>query len=226
MNNFKEQVKENSKKAVIDAFETSRMPVGVDELKEYITQLMNTLTLKDSDMQSGGINFFLELTALKNFISKMKQEMSEIVPDEIKSNFIPIATDELDEVVIATEEATNKILDCCEEIQTLALECEPEVKEKIEGLTTAIFEACNFQDITGQRITKVVTTLKHIEERVNELIASFESSGIESKEKGESKKITPNQSNDPYKDLINGPARTAEQKIDQDEIDRLLASLD
>lgn len=32
-----------------------------------------------------------------------------------------------------------------------------------------IFEACSFQDITGQRISKVVQTLAHIEERVMEL---------------------------------------------------------
>ena len=30
-----------------------------------------------------------------------------------------------------------------------------------------VFEACSFQDITGQRIAKVVETLQHIEERVS-----------------------------------------------------------
>jgi chemotaxis protein CheZ len=29
-----------------------------------------------------------------------------------------------------------------------------------------IFEACSFQDLTGQRIAKVVETLEHIESRV------------------------------------------------------------
>ena len=33
-----------------------------------------------------------------------------------------------------------------------------------------VFESCNFQDLTGQRITKVVNTMKYIEERVNRVI--------------------------------------------------------
>ena len=35
---------------------------------------------------------------------------------------------------------------------------------------TQIFEACNFQDLTGQRLTKVVNTMKFIEERLNRII--------------------------------------------------------
>jgi chemotaxis protein CheZ len=30
-----------------------------------------------------------------------------------------------------------------------------------------IFEACNFQDLTGQRISKVMTTMKFIEHHIN-----------------------------------------------------------
>lgn len=33
-----------------------------------------------------------------------------------------------------------------------------------------IFEACNFQDLTGQRITKVVRALSFIEERVDAMM--------------------------------------------------------
>ena len=33
-----------------------------------------------------------------------------------------------------------------------------------------IFEACTFQDITGQRISKVVGTLRYIDERVSSFI--------------------------------------------------------
>jgi len=227
MNNLREQVKEDSKQALAGAFEASRMPVTIDELKSYMAQFMNSLTADGDDNATSGVNFFLEINALKDFIDKMKEDMSDIVPDEIQKDFIPIATDELDEVVLATEEATNKILDTCEEIQTIASTAPPEMKEKIDELTTIIFEACNFQDITGQRITKVVTTLKHIEERVTSLVATFESNGMEfpKGERGDETRVIPNQSDDPDRDLINGPQVT-EKQVDQSEIDRLLASLD
>lgn len=227
MTQLKEKVKEDSKQALAGAFEMSRVPVGVDEIKAYVAQFMETLTLKGEETNSAGVNLFLEINALKDFIDKMKDEMGDIVPDEIKNNFIPIATDELDAVVIATEEATNKILDSCEEMQATTASLDAPIKEKVEELTTTIFEACNFQDITGQRITKVVETLKHIEERVNSLVATFEASGLEFEktDPGDHIKVTPNHSDDPDKELINGP-QSVEKQVDQDEIDRLLASLD
>ena len=41
--------------------------------------------------------------------------------------------------------------------------------ESINDACMRIFEACSFQDITGQRITKVVSTLTYIEERLHGL---------------------------------------------------------
>ena len=44
---------------------------------------------------------------------------------------------------------------------------------KLQDAVTQIYEACSFQDITGQRITKVVTTLKAIEGKVAHIISTF-----------------------------------------------------
>ena len=42
--------------------------------------------------------------------------------------------------------------------------------EDISELVMGIFEHSNFQDITGQRITKVVNTLKFVEDRIDKMI--------------------------------------------------------
>ena len=81
--------------------------------------------------------------------------------------------DELDAIVGATERATNDILDAAEKLENLAGELPPEVGQGLTEATTMIYEACNFQDITGQRITKVVKALKHIEEKVEALVDAF-----------------------------------------------------
>ena len=39
-------------------------------------------------------------------------------------------------------------------------------KALVDAKMMVIFEACSFQDITGQRVAKVVDTLQHIETRV------------------------------------------------------------
>ena len=40
------------------------------------------------------------------------------------------------------------------------------LSEEISERVVSIFEACNFQDLTGQRISKVMTTMKFIENHI------------------------------------------------------------
>src|SRR5690606_621227 len=102
-----------------------------------------------------------------------KAEIAALRPDEIRSRHLPTATDELDAVVGATEQATNSILEAVEVIETLVGEMTPEAGKQITEAVTRVYEACNFQDITGQRITKVVKALQHIEQKVDGLLAVF-----------------------------------------------------
>jgi hypothetical protein len=81
---------------------------------------------------------------------------------------------ELEAVTTGTDQATQKILAAAEEIDQLANNLSAALKGKIEqGLAQdisdhviRIFEACNFQDLIGQRVTKVMTVLKAIEDHV------------------------------------------------------------
>jgi chemotaxis protein CheZ len=80
-------------------------------------------------------------------------------------------TDELNAVRAASAEATQKILNAAEEIDQLANTLSAALKGKLEqdlaqdvtDLIIRIFEACNFQDLIGQRVTKVTAMLDGIE---------------------------------------------------------------
>jgi hypothetical protein len=81
---------------------------------------------------------------------------------------------ELAAVTTGTDQATKKILAAAEEIDQLANNLSAALKGKIEqGLAQdisdyviRIFEACNFQDLIGQRVGKVMTVLKISEDHV------------------------------------------------------------
>jgi chemotaxis regulatin CheY-phosphate phosphatase CheZ len=81
---------------------------------------------------------------------------------------------ELEAVATGTEQATQKILAAAEEIDQLANNLaaalkggiEQDLAQDIADLVIRIFEACNFQDLTSQRVTKVMTVLKSIEDHV------------------------------------------------------------
>ncbi|RMF05696.1 MAG: hypothetical protein D6773_04985, partial [Alphaproteobacteria bacterium] len=87
----------------------------------------------------------------------------------------------------------------------------------IQELVVQIFEACNFQDLTGQRITKVVRAFQFIEERVTRMMEIW--GGIESFKEIE---VVDPPKRDGDAALLNGPAlETDEDVASQDDIDAL-----
>jgi chemotaxis protein CheZ len=118
-----------------------------------------------------------EVEQLGRTIAQARHEIASLHMDEVNSAFIPSATDELDAIVAATAAATNEILDCVETVEKVAAAIGPEHAEALTGVTTRIYEACSFQDITGQRVTKVVATLKTIDDRVQAIMAAFGEGG-------------------------------------------------
>jgi chemotaxis protein CheZ len=78
---------------------------------------------------------------------------------------------ELSAVVDGSEQATQKILSAAEQIDAaanalavaLAGKSERRLAQDIQHLVVRIFEACNFQDLIGQRVAKVVAALQCVE---------------------------------------------------------------
>jgi chemotaxis protein CheZ len=85
---------------------------------------------------------------------------------------------ELEEVVDSTEQATQKVLAAAEEIDQVANNLvaalngkfEQGLARDIQDLVVKIFEACNFQDLAGQRIAKVLATLNFVEDHVTRVL--------------------------------------------------------
>jgi len=128
-------------------------------------------------------------------------------------------TEELRAVVIGTETATDTILAAAERIDAIVHPWQAGTDERVaEGARVIaecivqIFEACNFQDITGQRITKVVDSMQFIEERIASMIDVWKTLdlGAAPASMSEDKK------------LLNGPALEGDRGVvSQDDVDAL-----
>jgi chemotaxis protein CheZ len=160
----------------------------------------------------------LEVEELGRTIANAKLEIAALKVDDITGSHIPFATDELDAIVAHTATATDAILESCETLDTVASTVSGEMADKLQDATTRIYEACSFQDITGQRITKVVTTLKTIEEKVARIIATFG-------HKTAALPSLPTVALTPEEELLNGP-QLPRQAMDQSDIDKLMSSFD
>jgi chemotaxis protein CheZ len=107
-----------------------------------------------------------ELREIAGYIDSMRNEIGALQVNELKENRLPSAGQELDAIVKATEGATNTIMECAEALMSADASDPAAYKALVDEKMMIIFEACSFQDITGQRIAKVVETLQHIESRV------------------------------------------------------------
>jgi chemotaxis protein CheZ len=115
-----------------------------------------------------------ELDIIYGAIHRTKQELAQI---HLGTNQAPDTTrvaQELDAVIGGTEQATEAILKAAEGIDEAASSLaaslknahEMQLAQDIQDRVVAIFEACNFQDLSGQRITKAMRSMRFIEQHI------------------------------------------------------------
>ena len=202
--------------------------VGRVDPKDILEDVQSVMASIEGDHTSLNQRLHADIEALAEYINTAKAEIAEIRADKINSEYLPEASDQLSAIVGATEQATNEIFDAVESIEELASTMAPEQAERIIEAVTRVYEACGFQDITGQRISKVVTALQNVEFRVAALLQAFgEEGGAAAGGTGtpaeESAATKPGAG--PDEDLMHGPQLPGEASS-QEDIDALLASFD
>ena len=149
------------------------------EILEVVQTIINSM---DRDVPSIDVAVRDDLEDLASYIRETKNEIMNLSPEEISDEHLSSASVELDAIVIATEKATNTIMEAAEQIEKIGDEVGGEIAERILDATTQIYEACGFQDITGQRITKVVNAMQEIETKIDDLIGVFGDGDEEARE--------------------------------------------
>ncbi len=168
-----------------------------------------------------------ELVGLFGHLNKLRRELASLHGGE-EHNFVSMS-ETLDDIVKNTENASNTILESMEsideEVGTLRASGDPAVIEaagRINDRVNEVFEACSFQDLTGQRINRLVKGLTFIEERVNAMIRVWGRDEI-SKVIDEVKQERTEKTEDQL--LLHGP-QSESKAIDQTEVDKLFSQDD
>jgi chemotaxis regulatin CheY-phosphate phosphatase CheZ len=178
--------------------------------------LVNTMVSYFSSIDSSIYN---ECISLSDYIKEAREEIAALSPGDDDDSHIPRAGKELDAIVKSTEEATDSIMNAAEVVMDALGEGDLEAqREKIEAAMMEIFEACSFQDITGQRISKVVETFSHIEQRIGEL---GDLMGVTSKDILAAQDKQADKDNEKHDPLARGPSLEGEG-MEQDQVDALL----
>ncbi len=164
-----------------------------------------------------------EMSAIRAAIQQTKTEIATLHHSGFQGKQLGKVTDELDAVVDGTESATEAILSAAEVIEDRVGNLSAKLAGDDQGMANdaneavmTIFEACNFQDITGQRITKVVKTMRFIEERIDSMMDIW--GGMESFEEVQTLDVAPKGDDA----LLNGPSMAEDANVaSQDDIDAL-----
>jgi chemotaxis protein CheZ len=117
----------------------------------------------------------VELDLIHEAINRTKQEIAVLHGKSFSGDEMSKVTGELGAIVGGTEEATDQILAAAEAIDQAATaltkvdsaDQQAALASDISDRVVSIFEACNFQDLTGQRISKVMNTMKFIEHHIS-----------------------------------------------------------
>ena len=120
----------------------------------------------------------VELDLIHDAINRTKREIATLHGKSFDGGEMAKVNGELGAVVGGTEQATQQILEAAESIDNAAsalsknpsLDQQKILSEEIQERVVSIFEACNFQDLTGQRISKVMGTMKFIEQHINAMM--------------------------------------------------------
>ncbi|HTH16013.1 MAG TPA: protein phosphatase CheZ [Magnetospirillum sp.] len=167
-----------------------------------------------------------ELVGLFGHLQKIRKELAALNPPGAPDHFNSMS-EQLDEIVHATERATNSIMESVEGVDNLMGEARTycqggklgEIFDQVTDRVNTVFEACSFQDITGQRVTKVVNSLKFVEERIHAIIFTW------GREELTKVVVEIKEDQDPDKKLLHGPQMPG-QGVSQADVDRMLGQND
>jgi chemotaxis protein CheZ len=189
-------------------------PSGTLQLPDahgYLDRVIGELRALDAPQKNTLVNV---LEYLSDHIRVTRDEIGALRMTG-DSPIFSTTTDELEEIVTETARAANRIMDAAETVENVAATLEePITANVLMSAVTEIYEASAFQDITGQRISKIVCALQSLEENMASLMKAF----------GPLDDRFAKQEREGDAALLNGP-QLEEKASSQTDIDALFASL-
>ena len=163
-----------------------------------------------------------ELGGLLRYIQRVRQEIAAIHRPADEDYQFASMGEQLDAIVKATERATNTIMEATENTQDAVAELRQMLTgadqiallDRIVDDGNNVFEACSFQDITGQRVHKVVKSVTYVEERVTALVDIWGEDELAAIE------VPADREKSADEQLVSGPQMEGEG-LSQDDIDKL-----
>jgi chemotaxis protein CheZ len=154
---------------LVRAVVQAELGVAIDGLRQFVDRRISELSV-----EIHGATQLLDFSEanLTGHLTRIQQEIGRVIAAPAFAT--RTSGLELEAVVQATEQAANQIMEAAEAIGTWIEQAreDPAAIEAITERLNAIFEACTFQDLTGQRIRRAIEHLQRVEEMLGGLAPS------------------------------------------------------
>ncbi len=164
-------------RAFLRRYQRRAMGASLEEVRSMLTDFRLAWEHHQQTLQAANHVEVLrrELIEMASSIDQARREVASLRPPDKDDDRLTVAASELDAIVISTERASNDILNAAERLMEFVGKirvggADADLCNEMDMLITSIFTACSFQDLTGQRTSKVVNALRYIEQRINAMI--------------------------------------------------------
>jgi chemotaxis protein CheZ len=182
--------------------------IDMNHIDVIIAQFLEILKYYLTNSQKEEIYYQIENILLQ--ISELKKDISNLNAEILHDNFIPEMEIELESIIMQTEESVSGILDTVDKISEIAKKIQDDqIRGALLHKVTKILELCNFQDLTGQRIQKIIYHLSKIESIIFKMLHAL---------RPENELKIPDH-DEKNKSLLNGPQKK-EDTPSQEDIDQ------
>jgi len=213
--------------AAVDATALAELLAEVRAMRAEMAELRQSAGRTQDEDDAMKRDVRIEIAQMVRSIGRAKAEIAAIKHPEAGTDQMETASHQLEAITSTTERSTNEIMTAVDDIEQMLKKITALTVEDAEvGLLIdqaaerliSIIEACSFHDLTGQRVTQVVKTLRFIESRI---LAMIDIWGLEAFRDlplpDESAEATEDHEE---AELLNGPALGG-KGLSQDDIDAL-----
>jgi len=156
-------------------------------------------------------------------LAELEVVLAKLGSKNASAKDIPAALVQLESIRNATEGAASLVMDAADQMGLIAEKADIELSGLLMDVSINLYQATSFQDICGQRISKIETLLSGLEENLKLLADKIGDEEIKQSEDDvvfDEHGFAVN-----AEKLLNGPQLDGEGQS-QDDIDALMASMD
>jgi chemotaxis protein CheZ len=116
-----------------------------------------------------------EIDSIGEYLGALREAINALRAPEISRERLPTMREDLAAIVATTRHAAETVLCTAEDV--LASNADgPSYRSFVEDRMIGLMEACSFQDLTGQRLTRVSDALIALEQRLGTFVSEAKAS--------------------------------------------------